>query len=139
MRRSVPSWGAVEVRVVRPELWLLGIVVIALLLVEVWQSSRMAALSLALGQHRTALQQADARLEFVRAEHERRTTRAELAPVADDLGLAPLDANHVVVLPSSYLVDDDAVRSAPGTVVAWAERAARSIVPDAMARGRRDR
>ena len=67
MRRSKPSWTAPERRAVRPELWLLAVTVVAVLLAEVWQSSRMAELSLTLGQQRAALQQAQARLEFVRA------------------------------------------------------------------------
>ena len=39
----------------------------------------------------------------LRADIERRTTRAETAPLASQLGLAPADAQQVVVLPSSYL------------------------------------
>jgi hypothetical protein len=136
MRRSKPSWGAQEARFIRPELWLLAITVVAFLLAEVWQSSRMAELSLTLGQQRGALQEAQARLEFVRAERDRRTTRAELAPVADRLGLAPLDASRVVQLPSRYLVGDEVERRPSTTAVAWAERAVRTFVPEAMARSR---
>ena len=135
-RRSVPSWRA-ETRFIRPDLWLLAVVVAGLLLTEVGMSSRMAELSIRLDQSRAALDQAQARLDFVRAELERRTTRAELVPVAGRLGLAPLDAAQVVALPSGYLVaDEPPVRGTRGTVLAWAERAARSLVPEATARPR---
>lgn len=139
MRLSKPSWGATEGRVLRPELWLLAVTVVAVLLAEVWQSSRMAELSLTLGHQRAALQQAQARLEFVRADRDRRTTRAELAPVADRLGLAPLDASRIVQVPSHYLVGDEVERRPSTTAVAWAERAVRTLVPDAMARARTHR
>lgn len=139
MRRSKPSWAGSEKRAVRPELWLLALTVVAISLAEVWQSSRMAELSLVLGQQRAALQQAQARLEFVRAERDRRTTRATLTPVADRLGLAPLDASRVVQLPSHYLVTDEVERRPSTTVVAWAERAVRTLVPEAMARARTHR
>jgi hypothetical protein len=73
----------------------------------------------------------------VRAELERRTTRAELVPVASRLGLAPLDAAQVVSLPSGYLVADETpVSGTQGTLLAWAERAARTLVPEATARPR---
>jgi hypothetical protein len=97
----------------------------------------MAELSLRLDQSRVALDQAQARLDFVRAEVERRTTRAELVPVAERLGLAPLDAAQVVALPSGYLVaDEHPVRGTSGSLLAWAERAARTVVPEATARTR---
>ena len=136
-RRATPSWRAAEARIVRPDLWLLGLGLVGVLLIKVRQSSRMAELSLDLDRSRASLEQAQARLDFVRAEIERRTTRAELVPVAARLGLAPLDARQVVALPSGYLVADPVAGNdrAPA-LVAWAERAARSLVPEATARPR---
>ena len=138
-RHNRPSWRSSELRVVRPGLWLVAAAVVGMLLVEVWAGSRVAQLSLSLGQHRTALEKAQARLAFVRADLERRTTRAEAAPLASRLGLAPADAQQVVVLPSAFLAaatpQRDA-RSAP--VLAWAERASRALVPEATARPRAD-
>jgi hypothetical protein len=138
VRRSQPSWRA-ETRVARPELWLLSMAVVGMLLVEVAQSSRMAALSLGLDRSRTALERAQARLDFVRAELERRTTRAQLTPEAARLGLAPLDVQQVVVLPSEYLAEDAVRTREPEAIpaLAWAERASRALVPEAMARVRR--
>ena len=136
-RRSAQSWRAAEARFIRPDLWLLALGVVGVLLIEVRQSSRMAELSLQLDRSRASLEQAQARLDFVRADIEKRTTRAELVPVAERLGLAPLDAGQVVALPSGYLVVDEvADRSRPTTVLAWAERASRSLVPEATARPR---
>jgi hypothetical protein len=127
-------------RVLRPGLWLIAAAVVGMLLVEVWEGSRVAQLSLALGQNRAALEQAQVRLAFVRADLERRTTRAETAPLAMRLGLAPADAQQVVALPSAYLAagatptrDGD-----PVSVLAWAERASRTLVPEATARVRAD-
>jgi hypothetical protein len=138
LRRPRPSWRVPEARAIRPELWLYAIVLVGMLLVEVGQSSRMAALGLALDQTRSALAQAQARLEFVQAQIDRRTTRAELAPLASRLGLAPADAQQLVALPSEYLAVADVPARDGGTVspLAWAERASRVIVPEATARVR---
>ena len=135
--RSLPTWRAQSGHAARPELWLLAALVVGMLLVEVWQSTRMAELSLTLDQSRTALQQAHARLDFVRAELERRSTRAELAPLASQMGLAPPEAQQVVVLPAEYLADGEVLeRTDDRMLVAWAERVSRILVPEAKARGR---
>lgn len=137
VRRSIPSWRAREGRVARPELWLLAALVVGMLLTEVWQSTRVAELSLTLDQSRTALQQAHARLDFVRAELERRSTRAELAPLATKLGLASPEAQQVVMLPAEYLASSEvAPRKDDHSLLALAERVSRVLVPEAKARGR---
>ncbi|MGH7729953.1 MAG: hypothetical protein ACRENJ_01735 [Candidatus Eiseniibacteriota bacterium] len=138
-RHNRPSWRTSDVRVARPGLWLVAAAVVGMLLVEVWAGSRVAQLSLTLGHHRTALEKAQARLAFVRADLERRTTRAEAAPLASRLGLAPADAQQVVALPSSFLAAATPRRDASSVpVLAWAERASRAIVPEATARVRVD-
>ena len=115
----------------------MALAAVAMLLVEVWQSSRMAELCLALDHNRAAVQQAQARLEYLQARLDRRTTRSELAPQAALLGLAPVDAKQVVQLPPEYLAAADArTGSEPRPVLAWAERASRALVPEATARGR---
>jgi hypothetical protein len=135
--RPLPTWRASDRRAARPELWLLAALVVGMLLMEVWQSTRMAELSLTLDQSRSALQQARARLDFVRAELERRSTRAELAPLASQLGLAPPDAQQVVTLPAEYLASGEVpTRSDPASLMAMAERVSRFLVPEAKARGR---
>jgi len=133
--RNRPSWRVSQLRVARPGLWLVAAAVVGMLLVEVWAGSRVAQLSFTLGHNRTVLEKAQARLAFVRADIECRTTRAEAAPLASRLGLAPADARQVVVLPSSYLAASTPNKD-PGTVpvLAWAERASRAIVPEATAR-----
>jgi hypothetical protein len=124
-------------RALRPELWLIALVVVGMLLVEVWQSSRMAELCLTLDRNRAAVQQVQARLDFLRAQLDRRTTRAELAPQASLLGLVPADAQQVVQLPPEYLAAGDTpTERQPRSVLAWAERASRVLVPEATARGR---
>jgi hypothetical protein len=109
-----------------------------MLLVEVWQASHMAELCLSLEQSRTAIERAHARLDFVQAGFEHRTTRAELAPLASQLGLAPTDDRQVVVLPSEYLADGGtpARGGESASLLAWAEGASRALVPEATARGR---
>jgi hypothetical protein len=141
IRRSRPFWRASETRAVRPELWLIAAAVVGMLLVEVWQSSRMAELSLQVAQRRAALEQAHARAAYVRADLERRTTRAETAPLASRLGLAPADAQQVVTLPSAYLAVAATTSNRDGesaSVLTWAERASRALVPEATARVRAD-
>lgn len=137
-RGSHPSWQAREAWIPRPELWMVTAVALGMLLVEVWQSSRMAQLCLELDQTRTASVRTCARLSFMRAALERHSTRAELAPVAQAMGLAPADAQQVVLLPSEYLADertlardDDAV-----SLLALAERVLGVLVPEATARSR---
>jgi hypothetical protein len=137
VRRFPVSWRASERRALRPELWLAAVAVVGMLLVEVWQSSRMAELCLALDHNRAAVQQAQARLEYLRAERDRCTTRAELAPQASLMGLVPVDAKQVVQLPTEYLAAADDRSGQDGRpALAWAERVSRAIVPDARARGR---
>ena len=137
VRRNAPSWRGREGHAARPELWLLAAAVVGMLLTEVWQSTRVAELSLVLDQSRAALQQAQARVEFVRAELERRSTRAELAPLANQLRLAPPDAQQVVVLPTEYLASaEGSPRQDDRSLASLAERVSRVLVPEAKARGR---
>ncbi len=137
-RRSRPSWRALDGRAVRPESWLMAAAVVGILLVEVAMSSRVAELSLGLDRNRKALEGMQARLEYVRAQLERQTTRATLTPLANQLGLSPADARQVVVLPASYLAagrTNTRSTDAP-SLVAWAERLKSELVPDATARSR---
>jgi len=137
VRRPHASWRAAERRAIRPELWVVAMVAVGMLLVEVWQSSRMAELCLALDRNRAAVQNEQARLEYLRAQLDRRTTRAELAPQAALLGLAPADAKQVVQLPSEYLAAEDSRTGQESrSALAWAERMSRVLVPEAKARGR---
>jgi hypothetical protein len=108
-----------------------------MLLVEVWQSSRTAELCLALDRNRAVVQGAEARLKYARAQLDRRTTRAELAPQAALLGLVPADAKQVVQLPPEYLAAEDTRTGQESrSALAWAERLSRVLVPEATARGR---
>jgi hypothetical protein len=123
----------------RPELWLLAIGVVSALLVEVSQSARVAEISMELDKTRSTLQQAQARLEFVRAEMDRRSTRSELSPLASRLGLAPPEAGHVVILPAEYLASPAIRRPRDNTSLAsLAEKASRIFVQEATARSRSD-
>jgi hypothetical protein len=127
-----------ERRALRPGLWLIAVAAVGMLLVEVWQNARLAEQCLILEQTRTELARAQARLEYVRARLDRAATRAELVPLASQLGLAPADAQQVVQLPTAYLADGEDARPVgrSSTALAWAERAARALVPEATARGR---
>ena len=137
-RRNRPRWRASETRVPRPGLWLLALSLVVMLLVEVGQSSHMAELSLQLDQNRAALAQAQARMEFVQAQLDRRITRAELAPQASKLGLLPADPRQVVALPAEFLAADAPADGNPenATLLGLAERASRALVPEATARAR---
>jgi hypothetical protein len=137
-RRSRPSWRSTDSQPIRPELWLVAAVAIGMLLVEVWQSSRVAELSLSIDQTRSALIETRTHVEHLRVQKERRIPRAELVPTAVHLGLEPAHVEQVVALPAAYLAD---ARSGVRTVnqpffMAWAERASRFVVPEARARVR---
>jgi len=140
-RASRPSWQGVETWAPRPEMILGAAVVVGMLLVEVWQTSRMTQLCLTLDQARSECVQANARCDYLRAATERSTTRAELVPLAGELGLAPADAGQIVLLPSAYLAEDrTGVPRDEGSVslLAWAERMSSAVVPEAKARARAD-
>lgn len=137
VRRPLASWRAPDRRALRPELWFVALVAVGMLLVEVWQSSRMAELCLALDHNRTAVQQAQARLDYLHAQLDRRTTRAELAPQASLLGLVPVDVRQVVQLPPEYLAAADGeTGQGARPVLAWATEFSRVLVPEAGARDR---
>jgi hypothetical protein len=136
--RSRPFWLSTEGRGIDPMWCLCAAALLGMLLVEVWQTSHMTELCLRLEQSRTAVERGAARLDFVRADFERRTTRAELAPLASELGLAPADVQQVVNLPSEYLAAGETTTpgGSPASPLAWAERASRALVPEATARDR---
>lgn len=137
VRRPLASWRASERRALRPELWIVALVAVGMLLVEVWQSSRMAELCLALDHNREAVQKAQARIEYRYAQLDRRNTRAELGPQASQLGLVPVDATQVVHLPPEYLAAaDQRTGQDSRPVLAWVEGVSRALVPEAGARGR---
>jgi hypothetical protein len=131
-------WPVSEGPAIRPGLWLLATAVVGILLVEVWQSAHVAELCLTRDHTRAALVELSARVDFVRADLERRTTRAELAPVASRMGLQPADPQQVVHLPSEYLADGGSTPRGdrPVTVLTWAEGVSRALVPEATARSR---
>ena len=132
-----PSWRRSDGRAVRLELWLVALGVVSALLIEVSQSARVAEISMQLDKTRATLQQTQARLEFVRAELDRRSTRGELSPLASSMGLAPPASGQVVILPAEYLSAPVARRAAPSApMLAWAERASRIFVQEATARSR---
>jgi len=136
VRRPLASWRAPDRRALRPELWGIALVAVGMLLVEVWQSSRMAELCLALDHNRAAVQQR--RLgSSTCTPSSIAALPAELAPQASLLGLVPVDARQVVQLPPEYLAAAD-IRTGQDArpALAWAERVSRVLVPEATARGR---
>ena len=137
-RPTRPSWQVADSLVPRPEYWMCAALVLGMLLTEVWQTSHLAQICLSLDQVRTASVQANARLEYLRAAAERRSTRAELVPLASSLGLAPAEAKQLVLLPSEYLADDRTTPRDEGSasLLAWAERASGALLPEASAGSR---
>ena len=137
-RASRPFWQVPERLFPRPELGVCAVIVLAMLLVEVWQTSHMAQISVTIGQTRSELQQSEAQLGFARADADRRTTRAELLQLGNQMGMTATGREQVWRLPSEYLADD---RTAPRDdaavpMLALAERVSGAIVPEATARGR---
>lgn len=122
----------------RPRLALFAVGVLAILLLEVWQTSTVASLSVRVGRSEEALQQANAEQAWAVTRLERSSSRAQLGPVAGALGLQPVDPRQIVTLPEEYL--EPAPSRAPSTpstpLLAFAGRALEALVPDAAARGR---
>ena len=136
-RRSVPSWRVSDVRTLRLGWVLLPMLVMAVLLFEVWRSSEVASLSVEVSRANTQLKQSSTVLEWTRAELEKDSNRSETGPMATAIGLRPVDPTQIVALPAEYL-EPEALHGAAGssTLMAAAERALQSLVPDATARGR---
>ena len=127
-------WSLGDARRPRLGLWLAAFALLGLLLAEVWQNARVTQLCLKLERTHRALTAAEARSAYVQAQLERRATRASLSPMAGSLGLAPADAQQVVMLPAEYLAHDET--GSAGPQLALAERFSRALVPEATARER---
>ena len=75
-RHSVPAWRVTDARGLKPG-WILGaILLLAMLLLEVWQQSAVASLSLRAGQATDQLKRASNERDWMRAQLERSATRA---------------------------------------------------------------
>ena len=137
-RHSVPSWRVPDARALKPG-WVLGaVLLLAMLLLEVWQQSAVASLSLRAGNANDRLKRANNELEWTRAQLDRNATRAEVGLLAFSAGVRPGNAAQVVWLPADYLEEDGVVASRDDSpaLLAAAGRTLQSLVPEAMARGR---
>ncbi|MEO5618827.1 MAG: hypothetical protein ABIS67_13755 [Candidatus Eisenbacteria bacterium] len=130
-------WNAGESRSPRLGVWLAAFALLGLLLAEVWQNARVTQLCVNLEHSQRALTGAQAREAYVRAQLERRASRASLSPMAGSLGLVPADAGQVVMLPAEYLARDESREA--NVQLALAERFSRVLVPEATARERSGR
>lgn len=137
-RHSVPSWRAVEPRVAPfMRLWWLPVVGVILIL-EVWQHTQVASLSVQADKAGEARRHANNELEWMRTQLDRSATRAEVGELAAEVGVRPGDSGQIVWLPADYLEEDGGVAHHDGSpaLLAQAGRALQSLVPDASARGR---
>ena len=136
-RRSVPAWRVPDARPLRPAVALGALAVLAALLLEVWQCSTVASLSVEAGRANAALRRASAELEWTRAGLDRSSGRAEVGSLAVAAGVRPADPSQTVWLPAEYLeADEPAAAPAPPSLLADAGRALQALVPDATARSR---
>jgi len=137
-RRSVPAWRVPDARAIKPGWILAAVMLLAMLLLEVWQQSAVASLSLRAGQATDQLKRAGNERDWMRAQLERSGTRAEVGSLAFSAGVRPADAAQVVWLPSDYLEEDGVAANQDGSpaLLAVAGRALQSLVPEAKARGR---
>jgi hypothetical protein len=137
-RRSVPSWRVMDARALQPGWILAAVLVLSVLLLEVWQQSAVASLSLRLGHATDLLKRTGNERDWLRAQLERNTTRAEVGSLATTAGVRPAESAQVVWLPSDYLEEDGAVASQDGSpaLLAAAGHALQSLVPEAKARSR---
>ncbi len=136
-RRDVPSWRRPEGREfpLRPVLGALAL--LAMLLLDVWQSSTVRSLSVQTSETTRKLQLATAELEWTFTVREDGLDREGVAPMAAELGLRPTDTQQFVALPGEYLASAEIeVESAPRGLLATIGRTLSPLVPDAAARGR---
>ncbi len=135
---SASSWRIPDARAVKPG-WILGAcLLLAMLLLEVWQQSTVASLSVRAGRASDELKRASNDLDWTRAQLDRSATRAEVGTLAFSAGVRPGEAAQVVWLPADYLEEDGAAGAGTGSpaLLAVAGRALQSLVPEAKARGR---
>jgi hypothetical protein len=112
-------------------------VIVGMLLVEVWQSSRMTELCMKLEQQRTTLTQEHSRLAYARVTFDRNLTGSQQEPIAARLGFVPMDGKQQIDLPAGYLASEGTARTAAATSrMALLDRIAHALVPDATARSR---
>ena len=135
-RRSVPFWRTTDARPIRWEWSLAAVALVGVLLLEVAQYSAVDSLSEQVGRATHRLQQANAELEWARAQLERASSRAVLTPLAADMGLRPADPQRIVPLSGDFPEAPETRTSGTTGVLAFAGRALQSLVPDASARGR---
>ena len=141
LRSTDPFWRVPETRIVRPELWGLAILVVGMLLIEVWQSSRMTELCLQLDHSRSTLTQERSRVQYARVKLDRAWTRTQQEPLAARLGFLPLTGSQQIDLPAGYLAGDAETKTGIGAAagtsrMAWLGRVTHALVPDATARSR---
>lgn len=146
-RKSVPSWRRPDVRSLQPAWWLGAMLLLAMLLLEVWQQSAVASLSVRAGRATDERKHASNDLEWTRAQLDQGATRAEVGSLAEHAGVRPGDVAQVVWLPEDYLEEDgvtaagasaaDAAGRGSPALFAAAGRALQSLVPEAKARSRR--
>jgi hypothetical protein len=137
-RHSVPSWRVTDARALRPGWIVAALLLLSMLLLEVWQQSAVASLSVRASRADDMLKRASNELEWTRAQRDREATREAVGTLAFSAGVRPGDAAQVVWLPSDYLEEDGAATNPDGSpaLLAAASRALQSLVPEATARGR---
>ena len=134
-RQSMAAWRPGRARTLQPR-WVAGaLLVLAALLLEVWQQSAVASLSVRAGRVADQLKRASNELEWTRAELDRSATRAEVGTLAFSAGVRPGDQAQIVWLPADYL-EDDAAPAARESRPAFLAGTLGAFVPEAMARGR---
>lgn len=137
-KRSVPSSWRPDPRALQPGWFLGALLLLAMLLLEVWQQSAVASLSVQAGRANESLQRASNDLEWTRAQLDQSMRRSEVGSLAFNAGVRPADATQVVWLPTDYLEEDGIAASPTGSpaLLAAASRALGELVPEAKARGR---
>jgi len=115
--------------------WILGLVLVAAF-VEVWQVTRVSALTLDTEKTARALDEAEARQDYLEGRLAVTRTRSALEARARALGMKPAEPSQIVVVPAAYLADGGGVEEGGGSLVALGRRFAESLVPSARARSR---
>jgi len=138
------TWGATPIlrrryhaerRGLPPIAWIVGLVLMVGF-VEVWESTRVSALTLDIDRAARELARTEARRDYLDAELAAARTRPALAQAAKSLGMKPADPAQIVLVPDAYLAGtDNAVRADRG-LAALGRRAFEVLVPQARARTR---
>jgi len=115
--------------------WIL-VLVLVVAFVEVWQVTRVSALTMSTEKTARLLEDTEARRDYLEGRLAVTRTRSALEARARALGMKPAEPSQIVVVPAAYLAGGDGADERDESFAALGRMFAESLVPSARAKGR---